>query len=199
LIEMPPYRRPSLRVTLRRMWERSLIFLRRAGTVILAISVIIWALSTYPRPKTPAATASQALSESAAGRLGHLIEPLIAPLGYDWKIGVGIISSFAAREVFVGTMAVLYSIEGGGRDTRALREAMLAERRSNGAPVYTPLTCLSLMVFYVLAMQCLSTVAVVRRETNSLRWPLFQVAYMTILAWVASVLVFQVGRLLGYA
>jgi len=199
LLEMPPYRRPSLRVTLRRMWERSGIFLRRAGTVILAISVIIWALSTYPRPSKHDASPSQALSASAAGRLGHLIEPMIAPLGYDWKIGVGVISSFAAREVFVGTMAVLYSIEGEGRDSRALREAMLAERRSDGTPVYTPLTCLSLMVFYVLAMQCLSTVAIVRRETNSWRWPLFQVAYMTALAWTAAALVFQVGRLLGYA
>ncbi len=197
LLEMPPYRRPSLRVTLARMWERGGIFLRQAGTVILAISVVIWALSTYPKPSNPEATPSQALAESAAGRLGHALEPVIAPLGYDWKIGIGVLSSFAAREVFVGTMAVIYSIENGEEDTPALREAMLAERRPDGSPIYTPLVCVSLMVFYVLAMQCLSTVAIVRRETNSWKWPLFQIAYMSALAWFGAFLVFQGGRLLG--
>jgi ferrous iron transport protein B len=199
LMEMPPYRRPSLRVTLLRMWERSVLFLRRAGTVILAISILIWALSTYPKPSDSDATPADALASSAAGRMGRAVAPLIAPLGYDWKIGVGIISSFAAREVFVGTMAVLYSIEGGGGGARGLREAMLAERRPDGTAVYTPVTALGLMVFYVLAMQCLSTVAVVRRETNSWRWPLLQVAYMTVLAWAGAAFVFNVGRWLGYA
>jgi ferrous iron transport protein B len=199
LLEMPPYRKPSLRVTLVRMWERAGIFLRRAGTVILAISVIIWALSTYPKPANPKATPGEALAASAAGKLGHAIEPIIAPLGYDWKIGVGIISSFAAREVFVGTMSVIYSIENGEEDTPALREAMLKEKRTDGSPVFTPLVCVGLMVFYVLAMQCLSTVAVVRRETNSWRWPLFQIGYMSLLAWVGAFLVFQVGHLLGYS
>jgi ferrous iron transport protein B len=198
LLEMPPYRRPSLRVTLARMWERALIFLKRAGTVILAISVIIWAISSYPKPANPNATPAQALATSYAGKLGHAVEPLIAPLGYDWKIGVGIVSSFAAREVFVGTMSVIYSVEDGEKNAPALRDAMLAERRPNGAPVFTPLVCLSLLVFYVLAMQCLSTVVVVRRETNSWRWPIFQFAYMTGLAWVASFLVLHVGHLLGY-
>jgi ferrous iron transport protein B len=198
LLEMPPYRRPSLRVTLVRMWERAGIFLRRAGSVILAITVIIWALSTYPKPSNPDATPGEALAASAAGRLGHAIEPFIAPLGYDWKIGIGIISSFAAREVFVGTMSVIYSIEKGEDETPALRLAMLAEKRADGSSTYTPLVCLSLMVFYVLAMQCLSTVAVVRRETNSWKWPLFQLGYMSLLAWVGAFLVFQGGRLLGF-
>lgn len=199
LLEMPPYRRPSFRVTLARMWERSALFLTQAGTVILAISVIIWALSTYPKPADPKATPAQALEGSVAGRIGKLIEPVIQPLGYDWKMGIGIISSFAAREVFVGTMAVIYSIENGEEDTPALREAMLAERRPDGLPVFTPLTCLSLMVYYVLAMQCLSTVAVVRRETNSWKWPLFQIGYMSALAWLGAFLVFQGGRLLGFS
>jgi ferrous iron transport protein B len=199
LLEMPPYRRPSLRVTLARMWERASIFLHQAGTVILAISILIWALSTYPKPADPKTTPAQALAFSAAGRLGHLIEPAIAPLGYDWKIGIGIFSSFAAREVFVGTMSVIYSIENGEEDTPALRQAMLGEKRADGSRTYTPLVCLSLMVFYVLAMQCLSTVAVVRRETNSWKWPLFQIAYMTTLAWVGAFLIFQGGRLLGFA
>jgi len=196
---MPPYRRPSLRVTLARMWERAVIFLKRAGTVILAITVIIWAISTYPKPANPNATPAEALATSFAGKLGHAIEPVIAPLGYDWKLGVGIISSFAAREVFVGTMSVIYSVQDGEKNAPALRDAMLAEKRPGGAPVYTPLVCLSLLVFYVLAMQCLSTVVVVRRETNTWRWPLFQVGYMTVLAWVAAFLVLHVGRWLGYA
>ncbi len=198
LLEMPPYRRPALRVTLVRMWERASIFLRQAGTVILAISVIIWALSTYPKPADPQATPAQALAHSVAGRLGHVLEPVIAPLGYDWKIGIGIVSSFAAREVFVGTMSVIYSIENGEEDTPALRDALLGEKRADGSGTYTPLVCLSLMVFYVLAMQCLSTVAVVRRETNSWKWPLFQLGYMTLLAWLGAFLVFQGGRLLGF-
>jgi ferrous iron transport protein B len=165
--------------------------------LILAISVIIWALSTYPKPADANATPSQALAGSVAGKLGHLLEPVIRPLGYDWKIGIGIISSFAAREVFVGTMSVIYSIENGEEDTPALRDAMLGEKRADGSGIYTPLVCLSLMVFYVLAMQCLSTVAVVRRETNSWRWPLFQLGYMTLLAWLGAFLVFQLGSLLG--
>jgi ferrous iron transport protein B len=198
LLEMPPYRCPSLRVTFARMWERAGLFLRQAGTVILAISVIIWALSTYPKPADPNTSASQALAHSAAGKLGHLIEPMIAPLGYDWKIGIGIISSFAAREVFVGTMSVIYSIENGEEDTPALRDAMLSERNRDGVLTYTPLVCLSLMVFYVLAMQCISTVAVVRRETNSWKWPLFQIGYMTVLAWFTAFLVYQGGKLLGF-
>ena len=198
LMEIPPYRRPSLRVTFARMWERSGLFLKRAGTIILAVSIVIWALSSYPKPEDPHATPSQALAASAAGRLGHAIQPLIAPLGYDWKIGVGILSSFAAREVFVGTMSVLYSIEDGDAQSPELHSQMLQAKRGDGLPVYTPLVCLGLMVFYVLAMQCLSTVAIVRRETNSWKWPLFQIAYMSTLAWLAAFLVFQVGRLLGY-
>jgi len=198
LLEMPPYRKPSLKVTLLRMWERSNIFLRQAGTVILAIAILIWALSTYPKPADPHASKSEALAHSVAGRLGHAIEPVIAPLGYDWKIGIGILSSFAAREVFVGTMSVIYSIENGEENTPALRDAMLADKRPDGSRTYSPLVCLSLLVYYVLAMQCLSTLAVVRRETNSWKWPVFQAVYMSSLAWAASFLIFQGGKLLGF-
>lgn len=199
LLEMPPYRWPSWRVTLGRMAERSMLFLRRAGTIILAISILIWGLSTYPKPPHPEATSSEAMAYSAAGRLGHLVEPLLAPLGFDWKIGIGVISSFAAREVFVSTMSVIYSIENGEEDTTALRQAMLTEKHPDGSPVYTPLVCLGLLVFYVLAMQCLSTVVIVRRETNSWRWPLFQLGYMSVLAWCGAFLVFNIGRLFGFS
>jgi len=131
------------------------------------------------------------LSHSAAGRLGRFIEPLLRPLGFDWQIGVGIVSSFAAREVIVSTLAIVYGVgdEGGGASLQAtLRDA----RRPDGSRVFTLATCLSLLAFYVLAMQCLPTQAVARRETGGWRWPLFQVGYMTVLAYAASFTVYQV-------
>jgi ferrous iron transport protein B len=199
LLEMPPYRMPSWKGVALRMWERSGLFLRRAGTVILALSVLLWALATYPKPSDPKATPSEALAQSFAGRMGHALEPAIKPLGYDWKIGIGLIGSFAAREVFVGTMSIVYSVESKDKeDIEPLRDTMIGEKRADGSPVFTPLVCIGLMVFYVLAMQCISTVAIVRRETNSWRWPLFQIAYMTGMAWVAAFLVYQGGKLLGF-
>jgi len=199
LLEMPPYRLPSFRSIAVRMWERAGLFLRRAGTVILALSVLLWALVNYPKPADPKASRSEVVAHSIAGRMGHALEPVIAPLGYDWKIGIGLIGSFAAREVFVGTMAIVYNVESGDEENIVpLRDTMLAEKRADGSPIFTPLVCLGLMVFYVLAMQCISTVAIVRRETNSWRWPLFQIAYMTVLAWIGAFIVYQGGRLLGF-
>jgi ferrous iron transport protein B len=199
LMEMPPYRMPMWKGIAIRMWERAGLFLRRAGTVILALSILLWALATYPKPKDPNVTPAAALSQSYAGGMGHALEPAIAPLGFDWKIGIGLIGSFAAREVFVGTMKSVYNIETADKeDILPLRDTMAKELRPDGAPVFTPLVCIGLMVFYVLAMQCISTVAIVRRETNSWRWPLFQIAYMTLLAWTGSFLVYQGGRLLGW-
>jgi ferrous iron transport protein B len=199
LLEMPPYRLPSWRGVAIRMWERAGLFLRRAGTVILALSIVIWALVTYPKPTDPAATKSQALAQSVAGHVGHAIEPAIAPLGFDWKIGIGLIGSFVAREVFVSTMSTVYNVEMEDKEKiEPLRDTMRDEARDDGRPVFTPLVCIGLMVFYVLAMQCISTVAIVRRETNSWRWPFFQIAYMTGLAWVAAFLVYQGGKLLGF-
>ena len=200
LLEMPPYRRPSLRNTALRMWERGAIFLRRAGTLILALSIVLWALMTFPKLDKPDATPSEQIAYSFAGRMGHVIEPVIAPLGYDWKIGIGLIGSFAAREVFVSTMSIVYNIEDAAEDgaLNSLREAMRQESRADGTPVFTPLVCIGLMVFYVLAMQCISTLVIVRRETGTWGWPLFQLAYMTILAWGGAFVVYQGGRLLGF-
>jgi ferrous iron transport protein B len=182
------------------MWERGVIFLRRAGTVILALNVLLWALLHYPKPADPAAPESERIANSIGGRAGKMIEPAIAPLGFDWKIGIGLVGSFAAREVFVSTMSQVYDVADEDEDKLLDRvgTAMSAERRTNGAPIFTPLVCLSIMVFYVLAMQCLSTVAIVHRETNSWRWPLFQIAYMNALAWLASFLVYQGGKLFGW-
>ena len=199
LLELPPYRKPSLRSVALCMKERASLFVTRAGTVILALSVLLWALATYPKPADPHATRGEAIAQSFAGRMGRALEPAIRPLGYDWKIGIGLISSFAAREVFVGTMAIVYNVEGEKEEaTASLRDIMRAERRADGTPVFTPLVCIGLMVFYVLAMQCISTLAVVRRETNSWRWPLFLVALYTALAWSAALAVFQGGHLLGF-
>jgi ferrous iron transport protein B len=132
------------------------------------------------------------LETSYAGRLGKTLEPVIRPLGYDWKIGIALITSFAAREVFVGTMATLYSVGGGkNADPQTLHQRMQSARREDGTPVYTLASGVSLMVFYLLAMQCMSTLAVVRRETRSWKWPIIQLVYMTGLAYVMSLLAFQ--------
>jgi ferrous iron transport protein B len=135
------------------------------------------------------------LENSYAGVLGKVVEPVIKPLGYDWKIGIAVITSFAAREVFVGTMATLYSVEGGkDADQQTLRQRMQTAKREDGTPVYTLASGVSLMIFYVLAMQCMSTLAVVRRETRSWKWPAIQLVYMTGLAYVMSLIAFQLLR-----
>ena len=199
LLELPPYRMPVLKTVLINMWQRSRMFLRRAGTVILALSVVLWALATYPKNPNPDASPSETLGYSAIGHIGHAMEPLVKPLGYDWKIGIGLVSSFAAREVFAGTMAIIHNVEYEKKKlSPKLIESIRAEAWPDGRPVFTPLVCVGLMVFYVLALQCMSTVAIVRRETNSWRWPLFQIAYMTGMAYLAAFLVYQGGRLLGF-
>ncbi|MBI5150281.1 MAG: ferrous iron transport protein B [Candidatus Omnitrophica bacterium] len=197
IMELPPYRLPSGKAVVIHMWERSRLFLRRAGTVILAMSVILWALMSYP--KSPAAVDSaQAVKHSFAGRMGTVLEPAIQPLGYDWRIGIGLIGSFAAREVFVSTMSIVFNI---GKETQedTLRGAFQSARWPDGRPLFTPLVCLSLMVFYVFALQCVSTIAIVHRETNSWRWPIFQFLYMAAVAYLAAFLVYQAGRLFGFS
>jgi ferrous iron transport protein B len=231
VMELPPYKRPILKVVLRHVWDRSKLFLRRAGTVILGINILLWFLATYPRSaetekkyeleRKEIATQTrdakilaektgqlrneetgEKLRQSFAGRLGRLIEPVIQPLGFDWKMGIGIISSFAAREVFISTMSIVYNAgEADGDDedkNRTLSDRLSRERRPDGSLLYTPLTSITLMVFYVLALQCVSTVAVVRRETNSWKWPVFQWVYMGGLAWGLAFVTWQGGRLLGF-
>jgi len=201
LLEMPPYRMPHGPSVVHLMWEKSRVFVREAGTVILACTIGMWLLLSFPR--THAAdgpSAPPAITESYGGQLGQALEPTLAPLGFDWKIGVGLIGAFAAREVFVSTMAVVYGIESEdeAEGELALRERLAAETRPDGTRLFTPLVCLSLMVFFALACQCMSTLAVVKRETASYRWPAFLFTYMTALAWLASFAVYQGGRLLGF-
>jgi ferrous iron transport protein B len=145
--------------------------------------------------------AQYSLQNSFAGKIGHVIEPVIAPLGYDWQIGIGIISSFAAREVIVSTLAIVYGVgkDAAENNQSSLYSTLRQAKRTDGAPIFNTATCASLLVFYILAAQCLSTTAVVRRETNSWKWPLFQIAYMTSLAYVAALVVYQTLRQLGYA
>lgn len=201
IMELPPYHLPRLRDVAFHMVERAWIFVRNAGTVILAISIVLWFLSAYPRAPQ-GATAQEQLAGSFAGMAGHAIEPLIKPIGFDWRVGIGLISSFAAREVFVSSTAVVFSVENIGEgktmNVAPLRTALRDARWPDGRALFTPLVCLCLMVYYVFAMQCMSTVAIVWRETNSLRWPLFQIFYMTGTAWVVTFFVYQGGRALGF-
>ncbi len=252
IMELPPYKRPLVRVVVRHMWERSKVFLRRAGTVILGINILLWFLATYPKSSASDAKYDQAraveiakinpnaktkadiemvagdlkyqkrndlqnqvlatlealdkeqagenLRNSFAGKMGRAIEPAIAPLGFDWKMGIGIVTSFAAREVFVSTMSTVYNV-GKSEDESTktqLVETLRQQKHPDGSTVYTPLLAVTLMVFYVFAMQCASTVAIVRRETNSWKWPVFQWAYMAVLAWGLAFVTFHVGHWLGW-
>jgi ferrous iron transport protein B len=199
IMELPPYRLPRLRDVALHMVERAGLFLKRAGTIILGIAIVLWFLTTYPKLPDPAATPQEQIAHSFAGQAGHALEPVIRPLGFDWRIGIGLISSFAAREVFVSSMGVVFGVENQDEDdTTPLRSALLQAKWPDGRALFTPLVCFTLMIFYVFAMQCMSTIAVVKRETNGWKWPLFQTAYMTGAAWILSYLVFQVGRALGY-
>lgn len=197
IMELPPYRLPRVRDIALHMFERGWMFLKNAGTIILALSILLWFLAAYPKAHD-GATPTQQLEQSFAGKAGHAIEPAIKPLGFDWQIGIGLISSLAAREVFVSTMGVVFNAEGTDEDTAPLRQSMAKAKWPDGRPLFTPLVCLTLMVFYVFAMQCLSTLAVVKRETNSWRWPAFQLLYMTGTAWVVCLIVYQTGRALGF-
>lgn len=204
VMELPPYRLPSFGNVSRALLTRSTVFLKRAGTVILAISILLWALMAFPRnqtgqPNQGASAGATQIENSFAGRAGRLIEPVIKPLGFDWKIGIGLISSFAARETIISTLSIVYNVGDNSDDkSTSLVETLRNAKRADGTPIWTPLTGVSLMIFFLLACQCMSTVAIVRRETNSWRWPLFMVGYMLVLAYVGSLITFQGGRLLGF-
>jgi ferrous iron transport protein B len=229
VLELPPYRFPKLGQVARAVGSRVKVFLVEAGTTILAITVVLWALFTFPRDTTlelhtqaardaviattPAGEerddklaavnargAAEQVKLSIAGTIGHAMEPVFAPLGFDWKLNVGILASFAAREVLVSTLGLVYGL---GTETdeesEGLRAALREDKRDDGGPLYTPLTALSLLVFFVLAMQCMSTLAATKRETGGWKWPAFQFASMSAAAYVGALLVFQIGKLLGFS
>ena len=212
MMELPPYRIPVWRNVWTTVWTKTRAFLYGAGKIILMISMVLWTAASFG-PGVAMAEADQAAAETAlakgadaqetadlianarleasyAGHVGRWIEPAIAPLGYDWKIGIALLSSFAAREVFVGTIATLYAI-GSAEDEVLITERLSEARRPDGSAVYNSATAASLIVFYLFAMQCMSTLAVTRRETGTWRWPLVQLGYMTVLAYVAAWLVYE--------
>ena len=227
LLELPPYRVPVLRNVVVVTWRRVRRFLEDAGTIILTMTIILWALLSFPhsaeidarfdasRTELLATTtdagareaglaeldgqrAGEQLRYSVGGRMGRVIEPIIEPLGFDWRIGVGILGAFAAREVFVSTLGIVFGIEGADEESVSLRSSLQNAQRADGSRLMSPLTGVSLMVFFVLACQCMSTLVVVRKESGTWRWPLFMFAYMSVLAYVASLTVYQVGSALGW-
>ena len=227
LLELPPYRVPVWRNVMMVTWRRVRSFLEDAGTIILTMTIILWTLLSFPHsaeidarfdasrttllaasPDTDAREASLAelagqqageqLRYSVAGRMGRIIEPVIEPLGFDWRIGVGILGAFAAREVFVSTLGIVFGIEEADETSVSLRSSLQNAQRADGSPLMSPLTGVSLMVFFVLACQCMSTLVVVRKESGTWRWPVFMFGYMSVLAYVASLTVYQVGSALGW-
>jgi ferrous iron transport protein B len=230
ILELPTYKVPQASQIARQVWVNTSKFLTKAGTTIFCLSVVLWAMTYYPRLSADRvkeveqhvlhrgiditggvsslhslldpdalkkndnerAVAAEQLRHSIAGRIGHIIEPAIKPLGYDWKMGIGLVGAFAAREVFVSTMAITYGA-GDVDNTESLSSALRSDHYSNGRPVWTPLVAVSLLVWFVLAMQCMSTLAIVRRETGGWKWPLFMLAYMNGLAYVVSLLIYQIG------
>lgn len=214
IMELPVYRMPRWKNVGLTMYERSKTFVIQAGKVIIAVSIILWVMASYGPPKRMHAIeqkysnasftaqksadelqhlkATDQLENSYAGILGHAIEPAIRPLGFDWKIGIALITSFAAREVFVGTMATIYSVDGNADKLDSVLDKMKhAKNPETGLPVFTFAVAMSLMMFYAFAMQCASTVAIVYRETKEWKWPAIQFAYMTVLAYGASFITFQ--------
>ena len=214
ILELPVYRQPRWKNILYTMVEKAKVFVFDAGKVIMIISLVLWAFSSFGptekrnkikenyailikndpvnENKYQAEKSSALLESSYAGIMGRSIEPVIRPLGYDWKIGIALITSFAAREVFVGTMATLYSVgNNADENSETLRDKMSAAKRADGSPVYTTATGYSLLIFYLLAMQCMSTLAVVKRETGSWKWPIIQLIYMTGLAYLLSFIAYQ--------
>ena len=218
-MELPPFKMPAWRVILFRMYDRSMAFLRRAGTIILATTIVVWALSYYPNhdraeaqfeaqraavsaqelQQLERAQASIRLRESYLGQAGRAIEPFVQPLGWDWKIGMATLASFPAREVIIAALGTIYNVGGGiDEESLELRDAMRAERWADGRPVYTPVVAVSIMVFFALCCQCGATLATMKRETNSWGYPAFTFIYMTSLAYLGAWAVYQIGsRIVG--
>jgi len=217
IMELPDYKMPKWSNVFQNVFDRGKAFVTEAGKIIIAISILLWFLASFPRHEVPGqqslsnveevTTSTEAgliegdesqLINSYAGKFGQFIEPAIKPLGFDWKIGIGLITSFAAREVMVGTLNTIYSIEGEGDEITTLKQKLINDTdRETGEPVYSTATALSLMVFFALAMQCMSTLAIVKRETNSWKWALMMLFYMTGLAYVCSFITYQTAILFG--
>ncbi len=204
MLELPPFRWPQFGLLFRQIASKSVSFLKRAGTVILGISILLWALETYPKPKEgePAAEdSSLALEQSYMGQLGKAIEPVVEPLGYDWRTGTAVVASFAAREVFISNLAITFAAEADDEDEaqQTLQDKLAAATWPDGRKLYTPMTLLSLLVFFIYALQCFPTSVVVAREVGSWKLAAGQFLGMGAFAYAAALIVYQTGRMLGYA
>jgi len=195
LLELPPYQKPQWTHVLRQVGERAFAFIKKAGTVILGLSIILWFLESYPKSDSDDPIVQQ--SESFNGQIGEIMEPVVAPLGWDARMGTAMMASFAAREVFRSSLAISYATD--EEDGEEMRDRLTASTRADGAALYTPLVGLSIIVFFVYALQCLPTTVVVRRETGSWKWAIGQLAAMTVFAYLAALMVYQTGKLLGYS
>jgi ferrous iron transport protein B len=200
VLELPPYRLPSAKNVLARVGDKTWDFIRDAGTTILVFTIILWGLLSYPKVDPASLPPDESpIQHTYGGRVGRALEPVLEPIGQDWRMGVAIVGSFSAREVFVSTLGLVYGIEGSDEDDRPLREKLReAKDPVTGKPTYTPLTGVALMVFFVYACQCMSTIAVVARESRSWRWAAWMFVSMTLLAWVAAFLVMTIGHALGF-
>jgi ferrous iron transport protein B len=195
VLELPPYRMPTLKSVCIHMWQRGWMYLRKAGTIILAISIILWAAMSYPKPSERSLAGlnheqaqRKKLEYSVIGRIGRAIEPVIKPLGFDWKIGTALIGATVAKEVFVSQLGIVYAVGSGGESSQSLREKLQAN--------YTPLTGFCIMLFCLIYAPCAATVAITRQETNSWWWALFQFLGLTVLAYIVTFIVYQVGNLM---
>ena len=198
MLELPPYRKPQWRYIFRHVGSRGYAFLRKAGGIILGLSIILWALSTYP--KAPEDEADP-ISYSAMGRMGDAIEPVVKPLGFDGRVGTAILTSFAAREVFNSSLSIIFRVEEGDDDAenrQKLRERIQAATWPDGRKLFTPLTLISILVFFIYALQCLPTSAVVLKESGSWKWTVGQFFFMSAFAYVAALIVYQIGSLMGF-
>jgi ferrous iron transport protein B len=196
VMELPPYRLPTIKGVLIHMWQRGWMYLKKAGTIILAISIILWAATTYPKLDAQAvadmdsqAAINANLQHSVVGRVGLTLEPALRPLGFDWRISTALVGAFAAKEVFVSQLGILYSVGQVGQSTEALREHLSAD--------YTPLQGFCVMLFCLISMPCVATVAITRHETGSWAWALFQITALTALAYGLTFLVYQVGSFIA--
>ena len=196
VMELPPYRVPTLKSAIHHMWEKSVQYLKKMGTLILFASVIIWALGYFPMAKDENVTASEQLEQSYIGRIGKFIEPAIEPLGYNWKMGIGIVAGLPAKELVVSTLSVLYTdSDEETEESNILAAAMKSEVRENGEPLYTPATVLSYLVFILLCFPCIATIMAIKSESGSWKWALFSAVYTTGVAWILAFAVYQIGGL----
>lgn len=194
VMELPPYRMPTARNTLIHMWGKSVQYLKKMGTIILFASILIWALGYFPVERSVSADAAEHMEESYIGQIGKAIEPAITPLGFDWKMGVSIITGVAAKEIVVSSMGILYHVPDADESSEPLIDALHEQVRPDGTPVFTPLVAYGFMLFVLIYFPCMATIAAIKKEAGT-RWALFSMVYTTALAWVVSFLVYQIGSL----